>query len=307
MPTHKDWFQMTFKLGGSMPRYADNLEIVMCHTDLDTSLTFPQSVRRALELLAQKNKKVIVQYSGGLDSEIIIREACAMGLDVVPYTLRFLNDLNDHEIYYCKLLESELGIEVKYIDLDFEAWMYDPEFEKGYYSYIAKHDIWHLAAPANWYLRDIIADIEGDCVVINGSGDTPLYMKPLKHRVTEYPWQVTYSMDGHWKRMWHSQTYYPDDAPLFFMYIPEIHYSYLTHPLFKHCVKPDSFKLGPSSTRHQLYQEYYPDALPRNKYTGYEKLQLRPDYKPMINVRAYSCAMQAKSIPYEEYIRMLRV
>jgi len=307
MLTHDNWLCHGFDRGGTEPKYADNWRIKFNHASLNYDLDFPGSISRALELIAEKNKKIIVQYSGGLDSEIIIRQACKLGIDVIPYTLRFHNNLNDHEIYYCKILEKELGIKINYIDLDIDAWFYQIDFPKGYCYYIENFDIWHPAAPQAWWLRDVIDDIEGDCIVLNGSGDAPLFRRPDKYHPATWQWGLTFNLDGHWKRLWYSNNYYPNDVPLFHMYIPEIHYSFLTHPLLKHCVSAGSFKLSSTSTRHQLYHTYYPECEPRTKYSGYEQLMDNKENLNNPSVRSYSCAMSTPHIPYEEYIRMLQV
>ncbi len=306
MLTHNNWFSHGFSQGGNQPRYADTWNIEFTHSELDTDISFPDAVHEALKILAANNSKLVVQYSGGLDSEIIIREAVKNNIDVIPYTLRFNNNLNDHEMYYCKILESELGIKINYIDIDINSWYYDIDFHNGYCYYIQEYDMWHPAAPQAWWLRDIISDIEGDCCVINGSGDTPLSRRAQKFSPSDWQWAVSFNLDGHWKRLWFSEKYYPSDAPLFYLYTPELQFSYLNHDLFKKCVTADSFKLGSTSTRHQMYQSYYPEIKPRTKYTGYEKLHSVNKFVPDVTVRSYSCTMLTKYIPYEKYIRMLQ-
>lgn len=306
MLTHNNWFSHGFSQGDDLPRYADNWNIEFTHHELNTELSFPDAIAQALNILAEKNNKLVVQYSGGLDSEIIIREAIKNNIDVIVYTMRFNNDLNDHEIYYCKILESELGIKINYIDIDMESWFYDPDFPHGYCYYIQKYDMWHPAAPQAWWLRDVISDIQGECCVINGSGDTPLCRRPQKFSPDNWQWGVNFNLDGHWKRLWYSHNNYPSDAPLFYLYTPELQYSYVTHELFKKCVTSNSFKLGSTSTRHQMYQTFYPEIEPRTKYTGYEKLWSVNNFVPDVTVRSYTCAMLTKHIPYEKYIRMLQ-
>ena len=307
MLTHNNWFTHNYPRGGQLPKYADNWHIEFTHTELNTDIKFDQAVAQAIKILAEKNSSLVIQYSGGLDSEIIIREALKNNIDVIPYTMRFINDYNDHEIHYCKILESELGIKINYIDIDIMDWLHNPDFHHGFCYYIKEHSLWHPAAPLAWWLREIIAEIEGDCCVINGSGDTPLTLKPHKFFPDIWQWNVSFNLDGHWKRLWYSQKYFPDDAPLFFLYTPEIHHSYLTHELFQHCVESDSFKLGPSSTRHELYHTFYPEIMPRPKYTGFEKLIAINNPEIGIDLRSYSCAMSTKYISYEKYLRMLRV
>lgn len=306
MLTYNNWFNHSFSRGGDQPKYADTWNIDFAHTELNTDLDFSQAVAHALKILARSNNKLVVQYSGGLDSEVIIREALKNNIDVIPYTLRFINDLNDHEIYYCKILESELGIKINYIDIDIKSWYYDKEFYHGYCYFIQEYNMLHPAAPQAWWLREVISDIEGECCVINGSGDTPLSRRPQKFSPTDWKWGVSFSLDGHWKRLWFSENYYPNDAPLFYLYTPELQYSYLTHELFRHCVTPESFKLTSTSTRHQMYQTFYPEITPRTKYHGYEKVLNVNNFTPDISCRQYSCGMSTKHILYEKYIRMLQ-
>lgn len=306
MLTYDNWFAPEFLSGQNQPKYVDPWQIKFNHTDCDTEMTFPDAIKRALELISQTHDNIIVQYSGGLDSEIIIREAIKSGIDVTPYTLRFHNNLNEHEIYYCKLLESDLGIEVKYIDIDIEAWWSDPEFHKGYCHYITHQGMWHPAAPLAWWMRERISEIHGDCCVINGSGDPPLIRRPDRHNICSWQWGISYNLDGHWKRLSYSEQKFPQDVPLFFLYIPELHYSYLTHDVVNECVQPNSFKLGPTSTRHKLYLEYYPEITPRTKYHGFENLLKLNKHKPEVYHKSYAGVMNTRHIPYEEYIRMLR-
>lgn len=306
MLTYDNWFAPKFVSGQSEPNYVDPWQIKFNHSECNTDMTFPEAIRHALELISQTSDNIIVQYSGGLDSEIIIREAHRAGIPVTPYTLRFTDDLNQHEIYYCKLLESELGIEVQYIDIDIVSWWSDPEFHNGYCHYIRTQGMWHPAAPLAWWMRERISEIQGDCCVINGSGDPPLTRRPQRSDITSWQWGISFDLDGHWKRLRYSEQNFPQDVPMFFLYIPELHHSYLTHDLVKHCVSPESFKLGPTSTRHQLYSEYYPEIKPRTKYHGFENIKKLNITTPEVHHKSYTGVMNTRHIPYEEYIRMLR-
>lgn len=305
MSTYNNWWQNSFLRGGSECLYADIWNIEFKHTELLSHLNFKQSVRRALELMSEKNKKIIVQYSGGLDSEIIIREACDMGLDVIPYTVRFLNDLNDHEIYYAKQLEKELGIRVEYLDLDIVKWSEEPDFIDGYVHYIREENMLHPAAPMNWWARNRIAEIEGDCVVTNGSGDPTLTLRFFKTNADKLEWSIGYNLDGHYKRFRFAEKYYPDDVPMFFMYIPEIHYSMLTSDVYKHCVSANSYKLGSNSTRHALYKQTYPTLIQRPKYSGYEKVVKLNINTEHYNVTPENCSPFHKPWTYDQYLRKL--
>jgi len=306
MLTFNNWFQPEFMSGSAEPGYADPWEIKFTHKNCDTGITFPDAINKSLSHIANSHHKLVVQYSGGLDSEIIIREAIKAGIDVIPYTLRFMNDLNKHELYYCNILESELGINIRYIDIDIVKWYTDPDFHRGYCYHISENGMWHPAAPLAWWMREKISELEGDCCVINGSGDTPMTRRPEKLNPRSWHWAVSFDLDGHWKRFNYSKNNFPDDVPLFYLHTPELQYSYLTHELFKHCVQPQSYKLGPTSTRHAIYKQCYPELTPRTKYSGFEKLENLNITQPDVYHRAYSCTMRTQHIPYEEYIRMLR-
>lgn len=68
-------------------------------------------------------------FSGGLDSEIMVRAFCSIGANPKVYTVRYENDINIYDVSYAVAIASSLNIETKIIDFNLKKF-YENDAEK---------------------------------------------------------------------------------------------------------------------------------------------------------------------------------
>lgn len=274
MLTHNNWFQHSWRKGGYKPKdILDNWILEFDTSDLDATLNFKESVEKALNYIKEKNKKLVLMYSGGLDSEIILKTAIDLGIDIIPYTMRYYDSdklLNVEDITYVNHFAEKNNIEVKFVDVDIVDWYKNADYPHGYCWFVENTSATHVGTPLCCWLRIQIEKLEGDCCVIQGQGDCPLNLVPNQNNLDELNWVVMFNWEGHYRRFWWYEENYPDDVSQFFFYIPELQYNYLMEPIMQHCVKPNSLKCAVTSSRHAVYHYYWPELDRRKKYTGFE-------------------------------------
>jgi len=303
MLTYNNWYQWQWRLGGDSPLNVYDSWIFTPKFEQITPMSFKESVQDALIKIKALNKPLYLFYSGGLDSEIILKEAINMDIDIIPVTIRFNDDLNKNDMEYVYKFQERYGIDVVFLDLDLDKWHRD----SYYYSYrylVNKYKFVHYATPLNFWARRKVEEMFGDCVTITGTGDMPLAFLPSKADVLKYQWLVAVAYDSQYKRLqWYGE-HYPDDVPLFFVYTPELVKSFMCEPEIKHCVTHNSYKLSVGSSRKALYSRNWPELEVRTKYTGFESFIPDEDYCFTIcptNQASSYCFMD-----YNEYFRLFR-
>jgi hypothetical protein len=277
MLTYDNWYNWEWKLGKDRPlNQFDQWLFKPKNINLDTSINFKQSTEKALELIYNTRSLPLgILYSGGLDSEIILKTALDMGIPVEAFTMRFLKNFNSHEIEYVESFAKTNNIRINCIDVDIHNWLFKKDYDYCYPSQVEKYQFAHAATPLHFFARNYIELHYGDFAIINGSGDVPLCLLPKKTKTTETEWGVGVAWDSQYKRLSLSDKY-PEDVPLFFCYIPELQYNFLMEEEILNCIKPESKKLGVISSRHTLYHRLWPTLLKRQKYTGFEKINTTP-------------------------------
>ena len=278
MHTYKDWYNWEWISKSRKPvSFFNKWVFKPKNIGLDATLDFKKSVIKALELISDTRSLPIgIFYSGGLDSEIILKTAIEMGLPMQPFTIRFKGGLNEHEIYYTENFSKKFNVDINYIDVDIEQWLFGDEI-LSCKNQARDYNFCHIATPLHFYARKLVESKFGDFSILNGSGDVPLSLVPDKYNCEKLKWTVGISWDSQYKRLCLSQQY-KEDVPLFFCYIPELQYNFLREKELEHCVSENSKKMGVISSRHSLYHRLWPDLLPRKKFTGFEKLDKNFNY-----------------------------
>ena len=134
-------------------------------------------------LSARQTKTVDVLYSGGLDSELVIRACIEHGIPVRANTmnLKFKGaSVNTHDLYYSIKFCSENSIQHNLIDLDIESF-----FESGdYLNYLTPYYISEFHVATHLWL---LGQFDGFAVA---GGD---YSWPWLHKPGLSPHQLSYS------------------------------------------------------------------------------------------------------------------
>lgn len=304
MPSYKNWYNWEWLEGGDTPSCSLDVWSFRPRIEAIETMSFPEAIRDALRKLQDSGKPLYLMYSGGLDSEIILREAIKMGIEIKPVFIRFADGVNEHEWYYVERFAQEFNQEIIYLDVDINAWYSDPS-DFGYAGLVRKYGFVHPAAPLNFWARDQLNKLVGDCVCITGTGDLPLVKMADPRNIFSSAWYFCFTVDSQYKRLSWYKEHYPQDAPLFFAYTPELVRSFLDEPEIKDCVTRE-YKLSVASSRKAMYSRLWPELSERVKYTGFENVTLSvtdtfalaSEYRNPITVYT--------NISYEEFNQLLR-
>jgi hypothetical protein len=202
-----------------------------------------------------------VFFSGGVDSELLIRSFLEIGYVPGIFIIRYENDYNIYDVSYAVTVCSILDVNYKIIDFNLEKF-YQNDAEK--ISELSQIDR-PRALPYCKFL-DLV-----DGLPILGASD-----------ITVYRTNDDYSTKGEWLiRCWEHDIGWSKYAreinrpaiPEWFKWTPELVYSFANLKWFYDLVA-DKYKgkLGTNSTKIIGYREAYSDLIARKKKTGFEKI-----------------------------------
>lgn len=200
-------------------------------------------------------------FSGGLDSEMILRSYLSVGYTPDVFIFRYENDYNIYDVSYAVTICSALGIDYNIIDFNLEKFY---ENDAVYYSEKAQIDR-PRALPYCKFLEMI------DGLPVLGASDLTL------HRTTD-----DYSTKGNWivccmeHDIGWSKFVKEINKPAiaeWYKWTPGLVLSFLELEWCRNLVN-DKYegKLGTSSTKIIGYRSVYPDLIERKKKTGFEKI-----------------------------------
>jgi hypothetical protein len=226
-----------------------------------------------------------ILFSGGLDSELMLRTYLAIGSNPKVFIVRYENDYNLYDVSYAVTLCSMLNVKYSIIDFNLIKF-YENDAEK-----IA--EISQIDRPRALPYCKFLEIIDG--LPILGEGD------PHWIRLDD-----DYSVSNRWRyremetfKGWHKYSMYLNKPAIvqFFKWTPGL---VLSHSKLKwlQMLINDSYagKLGTSSTKINGYREIYPDLIERKKQTGFEKIDhLINEFEVFIN-------QKNKGFIYRQYV-----
>jgi hypothetical protein len=211
--------------------------------------------------------KPSILFSGGLDSELVLRSYLDIGIIPNIYIARYENDINIVDVSYAVAICSLLNVKYNIIEINLKKF-YENDAER--ISEISQIDF-PRALPQLLVLKKIE---EGFPVLA----------------ASEPSWQRThsnYSLAGKWVQIfneydvgWSKYVRYLDRPAIgeWFKWTPGIMISYTKLNWFRKLINDEYYgKLGVKSTKIIGYREVYPDILFRKKLTGFESLDLLMD------------------------------
>lgn len=216
-------------------------------------LDFKTECLKAAEYICNNtNLPIIIMFSGGIDSEIILRTFLEIGAEVTAVTLQLNNNLNYHDIKYAIEVCEELKAPHKIFQLD----IFD------FFQNMLPYYIEHIAPilPVYCVMLWLIDQLDGQ-YVITGNGVLPiirhndlLYLVEKELYLVISRYCILNNLEG---------------APEFFHYSPEMMLSYLNEVvnILKTSTIPASVLI-----KYDIYKKFWPDIKQRKKYTGFEKL-----------------------------------
>jgi hypothetical protein len=89
-----------------------------------------ECINAAKLIYKSTEKKIVVHYSGGIDSEIVCRSFLEAKVPFEVVTWVYANDFNKYDIKYAIDFCNEHGIKQKFIELDIREFCYKTQFER---------------------------------------------------------------------------------------------------------------------------------------------------------------------------------
>lgn len=215
----------------------------------------------ARSTMDHKTGDLVVLFSGGVDSEIMLRSFLKIGVIPKVVIARYENDYNIYDVSYAITICSILNVPYTIIDLNLQKF-YENDAER-------MSDLAQIDRPRALPYCKLLEMVDGFPLL--GASD-----------LTPYRTNNDYSIKGTWmNRCWEHDIGWskflreinkPGIAE-WFKWTPGLVISYLKLSWFQKLINDEYYgKLGSSSTKILGYREAYPDLITRTKQTGFEKI-----------------------------------
>lgn len=244
-----------------------------------------------------------VLFSGGTDSEICIRAFIEAQIPIRIATLKFTNDLNAHDLKYVESLQRKLGLDVTYFEMDLLHFFNSNEM----YKIVDAIECVSPILACHLWLAD---QLDGVPIIAQGEPylkkDIPADYVPGESPYERSPWRLVES-----ERLCSLYKHFifknRPAVPGFFQYTPEQFYSYLTgNKILKDLIQDKVVgKLGTRTSKNIMAYQYYPEVEPRQKFTGFERVEELHNLKRAELARRFPYSDQNYFIEYHELIRTL--
>lgn len=226
-----------------------------------TKNTYYQETVNAMRLLLeQKQGKIYVFYSGGIDSEYAIMVLKSIGVTVIPVIIKFREELNAHDTYYAFKFCKMQGLDPLVIDFDLI------EFVKSGRILDISEQFKNYAYQYNATLHTIT---KFDGTIFMAEGD-PYFSLDKNNNTWNY---IEFERNGALINFFKHHNIV--GTPLLLCYTSGMLSSILTDPVIKNLANHNSpGKTSSFSSRHKIYNNNpYFYLEPRQKYGGYEKFE----------------------------------
>jgi hypothetical protein len=210
-----------------------------------------------------------VLFSGGIDSEIIVRTNHNLGIKQNVYIFKFEDDINVKDVTNAKLVTEELGIKLNIIDFHLKKF-FENDAERIYKE---------TFAPLPENLPRLFWHQYLDNTILTGDGEPYCFRKESNNYNVKSNWVVSFfeyeflnSLYGRLKRK---------NVLEWYTFTPDILFSFLQLPIIKKLVNDEmKGKLSSWSSRTLIHHHLYPSIKTKPKYAGYEGLLGNPGDRP---------------------------
>lgn len=209
-----------------------------------------------------------VLFSGGSDSELVIRSFKRLGIPITAAICQFNDNYNLHDISFAVVACNQLNVRYNIIQLDINKFL-----ENDCVTYAEATQCRDPMLCSTMWLAD---QVNGTPII--GSGECYLVKRtPQAYIDGESPYEAT-PWDLYEKELiaaWYRHFMLPGKerkaVPGFFQYTPEIMLSFLQDERIDDLVNDRLYgKRSTMTSKFGIYQKYFPELAPRKKYHGYE-------------------------------------
>ena len=198
-------------------------------------------------------------FSGGIDSEVILRVYLELKIPINVYIFKYENDYNLPEFTQAVKSCEALGVKPRIIDFNLQKF-----FENEAYEYF---NTTYCCGPG-WMPHMKMTEY-CDGLPIIGSGET--YARRTSRDLTKkYPWVIELEEKSHHWAIYHKTIGRPAITD-WYEYSPEVTIAYLNLPYVQKLLSDEvQGKLTNISSKALIHQEYWPDLVDRKKSIGFE-------------------------------------
>lgn len=225
-------------------------------------------------------------FSGGVDSELIVRSYLNIGANPKIYIVRYKNDLNIYDVSYAITVCSALGIDYTLVDFDLESF-----YENEALTISREAQIDRPRMLPHLKFTDC-----ADGLIIVGHSDIAWY-RPTADYQTKTEW-IARDFEHDLGCDKYNALHNRDAIFQWWKWSPGLVLSYTRLNWFQELVS-DKFegKLGINSTKIFGFREIYPDMIMRKKQTGFERIDLIIDEVEKDIAKAHG-----GNLPYRQYV-----
>jgi len=216
--------------------------------------------RTADIILREYGSDFVVMFSGGTDSEIVLRAFKQIGVTPRAVFIRFLGDYNQRDLEIAKHVANNLDTPLEIIDFDIidfyrsgRAQEFAEELQCSQLAYLTVY--YHIAKLC------VPAVMGGEMLLkrsVNANGSKWFYCFRENEDASAMRFSVKYNIPlvNEW-----------------FSYTPEMMGYYLQHPAIQNLINTKyNYKLASVSSKNRILYSYMPELVKKIKTTGFEKL-----------------------------------
>lgn len=289
-------------------------------------MDFRSECIRAADLIYQStDKKIVVQFSGGIDSELICLSLLAAGHPFHARICRFNNNLNEHDISYAINFCKKYNIEHSFFDFDMTNFLksdcapyrdiefpnpfWSQNFDKvlmengfGFQLFGEGHPlVGHDPLNTKGVLKNKTIHFPGEPLLPSSWNkerkvDDDVYLFMYEPIIETFTWMDEHNIDG---------------CTQFYTYTPELFLAYILDSYFQdwltYCQLDDlpNNRLYPSMGRMVTAEEYVTEKYKSGMDTGRFKINLKLKHFPEMKYRPKYTGMEYMYPLIGEYCRKM--
>jgi len=230
------------------------------HDYYKTSNWLKEQYRTADIIYKEFGKDLVVLFSGGTDSEIVLRAFKKIGITPRAVFIRFTQDYNIIDSRIAKSIADELGIKLEFINFDVKEF-----YRSGEASELASTLQCRQIAYLTVYYN--ILKMQAPAVM----GGEMLLRRHVDQRGSKWYYCIRENEDGSAMRF--STKYNIPLVNEWFSYTPEMMGYYLDHPDIQSLMNTKfNYKLASVSSKNKILKSLMPEIVDKIKTHGYERL-----------------------------------
>lgn len=238
-------------------RYNSNIKLLGTYKE-----ELHKTARNTLEVF--NGKDLTLCFSGGIDSEVVLRSYLEIGHPIKVIIYRYENNINEYDVYHAIKVCEQLGSPYKIIDFNLKKF-----FEHDASAMI---EVCQVDKPLQLVGCKMLEITEG--IPIMGEGDPLINLRPTYNAndETSYYWAVT-DWSVEFCREQYVRHINKISIPAWLHYRPEVVLSCLESE-YVHKLVTNQYKgiYSCLSNKYDQYSVYFPDIINRTKVSGFENV-----------------------------------